>query len=108
MWPNPLFPADLVTFTEENLNGKLHFWAVNGSTEVNNAHEKDCCKDVARLQQTSRMESFAKLSILDSCEGPRYPSGLIIICIVDIKTRSHYIMKSLSIFKKDLNLSMCL
>ena len=58
---------------EENLNGKLHFWAVNGSTEVNNACEKDCCKDSARLQQTSRMESFAKLSILDSCEGPRYP-----------------------------------
>ena len=23
MWPNPLFPADLVTFTEEILNGKL-------------------------------------------------------------------------------------
>ena len=25
MWPNSQFPADLVTFTEENLNGKLHF-----------------------------------------------------------------------------------
>ena len=24
MWPNPEFPADLVTFTEEILNGKLH------------------------------------------------------------------------------------
>ena len=24
MWPNPLFPADLVTFTEEILNEKLH------------------------------------------------------------------------------------
>ena len=23
MWPNPRFPADLVTFTEEILNGKL-------------------------------------------------------------------------------------
>ena len=28
MWPNPQFPADLVTFTEEILNGKLHFCAV--------------------------------------------------------------------------------
>ena len=28
MWPNPQFPADLVTFTEEVLNGKLHFCAV--------------------------------------------------------------------------------
>ena len=25
MRPNPQFPADLVTFTEEILNGKLHF-----------------------------------------------------------------------------------
>ena len=25
MWPNPQHPADLVTFTEEFLNGKLHF-----------------------------------------------------------------------------------
>ena len=28
MWPNPQFPVDLVTFTEEILNGKLHFCAV--------------------------------------------------------------------------------
>ena len=28
MWPNPQFPADLVTFTEKILNGKLHFCAV--------------------------------------------------------------------------------
>ena len=25
MWPNPQFPVDLVTFTKEILNGKLHF-----------------------------------------------------------------------------------
>ena len=25
MWPNPRFTADLVTFTKEILNGKLHF-----------------------------------------------------------------------------------
>ena len=25
MWPNPQFPADLVTFAEEVLNGKLNF-----------------------------------------------------------------------------------
>ena len=29
MWPNPQFPADLVTFTEEILNGKLHFGGKN-------------------------------------------------------------------------------
>ena len=25
MWPNPEFPADFVTFTQEIFNGKLHF-----------------------------------------------------------------------------------
>ena len=28
MWPNPQFPAYLVTFTEEIFNGKLFFYAV--------------------------------------------------------------------------------
>ena len=29
MWPNPQFPADLVTFTIEIVNGKLYFlWSV--------------------------------------------------------------------------------
>ena len=28
MWPNPKETADLVTFTEEILNGKLRFFAV--------------------------------------------------------------------------------
>ena len=33
MWPNPQFPADLFTFTEEILNGKFDFfvqWGVIG------------------------------------------------------------------------------
>ena len=30
MQPNPQFPADLVTFTEEILNGKFMFRAVEG------------------------------------------------------------------------------
>ena len=29
MWPNPQFPADLITLTEEILGGKLHFCAVS-------------------------------------------------------------------------------
>ena len=28
MWPNSQFPADLVKFTEEILNGKLHFLCI--------------------------------------------------------------------------------
>ena len=34
MWPNPQFSDELVTFTEESLNGKLCF-----SRNVNNAEE---------------------------------------------------------------------
>ena len=28
MWPNPQIPAEMVTFTEEILNGKLNFFSV--------------------------------------------------------------------------------
>ena len=38
MWPNPLETADLVTFTEEILNGKLHFLC-NVSNQV--IHNED-------------------------------------------------------------------
>ena len=45
MWANPQFPADLVIFTEEILNGKLHFCAVfmityytDGRIHSNSAH----------------------------------------------------------------------
>ena len=31
MWPNPQFPEDLVTFTEEILDGKLNFSAMFSS-----------------------------------------------------------------------------
>ena len=31
MWPTPQIPADLVRFTEETLNGKLHFLCSDNS-----------------------------------------------------------------------------
>ena len=31
MWPNPQFPADLVTFPEDILNGELHFLCSDSS-----------------------------------------------------------------------------
>ena len=35
MWPNPQFPAALVTFTEEILGGKLHFLcSVGGEKDI--------------------------------------------------------------------------
>ena len=29
MWPNPRFPEDLITFTEEILNVKFHFLCID-------------------------------------------------------------------------------
>ena len=29
MWPNPQFPSDLITFTENILNGQVHFFVFN-------------------------------------------------------------------------------
>ena len=34
MWPNSQFPTDLVTFTEEILNEKLHFMCIAMSKEA--------------------------------------------------------------------------
>ena len=36
MWPNPLETVDLVTFTEEILNGKLHFLCSDGAVRYGN------------------------------------------------------------------------
>ena len=46
MWPNPQFPADLVTFTEEIVNGKLHFL---------------CSAGFSPAQQTCFAGEFSKL-----------------------------------------------
>ena len=40
MWPNPQEAADLPTFTEEILNGKLHFLCSGCSSKENGLHEK--------------------------------------------------------------------
>ena len=36
MWPNPQESADMVAFTEEILNGKLHFCEVQPAALLNN------------------------------------------------------------------------
>ena len=38
MWPNPRFPLDLVTFTEEIPNGKLHFLCSDGNENDRNIY----------------------------------------------------------------------
>ena len=40
MWQNPQFPTDLVTFTEEILNEKLHF-LYNETLENKNNKKED-------------------------------------------------------------------
>ena len=56
MWPNPQFPADLVTYTEEIHNGKLHFScsfilypASIYLFKVNNENTRAVCKICPKL-----------------------------------------------------------
>ena len=42
MWPNPPFPADLVKFTEEILDGKLHFLCSEKNKNAGIRHKKWC------------------------------------------------------------------
>ena len=40
MWPNPQGIADLVTFTEDVLNGKLHFLSSDGNVDLKRIKNK--------------------------------------------------------------------
>ena len=49
MWPNPQEIANLVTFTEESLNGKLHFCAVYVSSKAIPPSEVFECEAVHKI-----------------------------------------------------------
>ena len=59
MWPNPQFPADLITFTGEILNGKLHFLF----SEDYSDYQKSSFLNVINAMHQHTM-AFAKLIVL--------------------------------------------
>ena len=70
MWPNLQVPTDLVTFTEEILNGKLHFWCSDASsiiqTKVNNDKTKTTIERFVAIVNGSRPWTIiTKRSILN-------------------------------------------
>ena len=79
MWPNPQFPIDLVTFTEEILNGKLYFlysvlallWTISGKSSITDVWQGpkyaswlNLCLQFQLLQNISNKFSFPN-SIID-------------------------------------------
>ena len=54
MWPNPEFPADLVTFTEEILNGKVHFLC-NAERRI---ETQDCSKDKMHYGEKAKEDNL--------------------------------------------------
>ena len=61
MWPNPQFPADLVTITEEILNGKRHFLCSVGHSEgaqVTQLLKALCHSKDAALEHLKQMRHF--------------------------------------------------
>ena len=63
MWPNPQETADLVTFTEEILNGKLHFLC----SDTSKIKKKTCS-----FQDTQRAFTCSKLTIETLEQGLKY------------------------------------
>ena len=61
MWPNPHFPADMVTFTEEILNGNFIFvqWNTNGQKYIK--PENLLLKYLKILSSRSKSEQILKL-----------------------------------------------
>ena len=84
MWQNPQFPVDLVTFTSEILNEKLHFlfsegaklqkWSFSPSSDGNNLLEfgDECVvkRNIFRLpiSREIRRENFGFLTFLGVIE----------------------------------------
>ena len=70
MWPNPQFPADFVTFTEETLNGKLHFlcieWIIKIIYEVLNSRLTSVV-EWEHVSQTAFTCSKLTIDILEQC-----------------------------------------
>ena len=63
MWPNPQFPADLVTFTKEILNGKLHFFVqCLLSTEMKKIIYK------TKWNCLTTLKNFSNVSLMDLLE----------------------------------------
>ena len=82
MWPNPQFPTDLVTFTEEILNGNLHFlcsvihvpllWEIVTNTgtfltniylfKVNNRNTRKMCELCLKLTIKHQNDVHLKIS----------------------------------------------
>ena len=49
MWSNPQFPVDLVKFTEEILNGKLHFLCRDKTSSI--CARQILCLDYSNLEE---------------------------------------------------------
>ena len=54
MWPNPQETADLVTFIEEILNGKLHFL----SNEYTTTYDIDIFSNICRNQSSFSLKAL--------------------------------------------------
>ena len=80
MWPNPQETADLVTFTEENLNGKLHFCAVYFACAVSSILQ---AKNVIWTELVLLIADSLNLSLSGSewdIEDYIYVSSVAVLC----------------------------
>ena len=76
MWPNPQFPANLVIFTEEILDGKLQFLSVRNmaNTVMNDKWFKD--KISSNLEnETKRIVTTAATWIKSQIKEKSYGTG---------------------------------
>ena len=72
MWPNPHFPADLVTFTEEIRYGKLFFCAVHGFLGTGERSRKQTEKKYWKMKRKKNEEHKGK-------SNPLYTKNYILL-----------------------------
>ena len=80
-----MFPADLVTFTEEILNGKFHFLCTHMFTNKNTRF-----KSLFRaLKKNMRCSLLQNSSIVDVWQGTKYTSEICILNMFEVSNKDN-------------------
>ena len=87
MWPNPQIPSDLVTFTEEILNQKLHLCAVIVVIWRTYTH------------LTYIGECYIFKSVRSIVSWAKIHHSVVMSCIIKVKDY-HYFWGTVKLFKK--------
>ena len=72
MWPNPQFPADLVTFTEEILNRKFQFLCSDFLEFLSSIMQKNCYFNISKNSRARCTAFYYSYDYVSRCYCPHF------------------------------------